>query len=139
MSTLNGTAVVFAFSTAAGITITGLNGVLLQSKDHAKEAERELTRDATGSRVQSTHYDFRDVATIRYRVSGTGVANAIVNTALQAPGTLLVVTACVEDPAMVATNWEVQSGAKLMQTNTGVAEIELTLEKSAGITAVTSA
>ncbi len=138
MATLNGTAVVFAFDLAAGITITNLNGVLLQSKDHAKEAERDITRDATGSRVQSTHYDFRDTAVLRYKVSGTGIANAIVNTALQTLGTLLAVTACGSDPAMIAANWEVV-GSKLTQTNTSAAEIELTIEKAAGITAVTSA
>lgn len=138
MATLNGTPVVFAFTTAAGITITNLPGILLQSKDHAKEAERELTRDGTGSRVQSTHYDFRDTASIRYKVSGTSLADAKVNTAIVAPGTLLVITACADDPAMVATNWEVQSGGKLMQTNTSHAEMEVPLEKSAGITAVTT-
>lgn len=138
MAVLNGTAIVFAFTTTAGITITGVSGILLQSKDHSIVAEREVTRDAKGNRVQSTHYDERHEAALRYKVSGTSLADAKVNTALQTPGTLLVVTACADDPAMVATNWEVQSGARITQTNTSAAEIEIPLEKSAGITAVTT-
>jgi hypothetical protein len=118
MSTLNGTPVVFAFTTAAGITITGMSGILLQSKDHAKEADRDVVRDGTGSRVQSSHYDFRDTATLRVKVTGSSLSDAKVQTSLKAPGTLLVVTACADDPDMVATNWEVQSGTKLIQTNT---------------------
>lgn len=135
---LNGTAVVFAFTTTAGITITGLSGVLLQSKDHSLESDNDTTRDGTGNVVQTTDYNFRDVASLRYRVSGTSLSDAKVNTALKTPGTILVVTACADDPAMVKTNWIVQSGAKIMQTNTSAAEIELPLIAYPGVTAVSS-
>lgn len=138
MATINGSPVVFGFGAGAGITITGLNGILLQSKEHSLEAERSLVRDGAGNRVTSTHYDQIDKATLRYKVSGSSLSDALVNTAIQAPGTILAITACAKDAAMVGTNWEVQSGARLSQSNTGEAEMEIPLEKASGITAAAS-
>ncbi len=141
MATLNGTAVVFGYSsTANGITITGVSGTLLQSTDHSADADHEDVRSAVGDIVSRAWYDQHRKATLEWVVTGTGIANAIVNNALAGliPGTILVISACASEPDLVATTWEVMS-AKSSHSNTSAAKINVQLEKRAGITAAASA
>lgn len=139
---INGTPVNFGFqTTTGGITISGLSGVLLQSAEHSVEADVERTRDPAGNIVTDAWYDQHVKATLEWVVTGTGLANAITNTALAAltPGTIINITACANDPDLVATNWEAMSGAKITKSNTGSAKISIPLEKRAGITGAASA
>lgn len=144
MPTINGVPVNFGFTgslgadKSQGITITGVSGVLLQSADQTKVADREVARNGTGDKVTSGHYDIHDQGTLSYIVTGTDIATAIANTVLQTPGTLLVVSACASMPSLVATTWEVLSGAKLEKTNTGFAKVTIPIEKNPNITAAAS-
>lgn len=138
MATINGTPVNFGFaSTAGGISITGLSGVLLQSAENAEEADHEDVRNGTGDIVARAWYDFRRSATLEWVVTGTSLAAAITNTAISSllpPGTILVVAACASRPELAAT-WEVQS-SRVTGSNTTCARINIQIEKRTGITAV---
>jgi hypothetical protein len=140
MATQYGTAVNFGFPTTAnGITITGVSGTLLQSADHTKQADVFEVRDADGDIVNRTFYNQSDEATLEYIVTGTGLADAITNTALQTPGSLLVITACANMPSLVATTWQVEPGHKLSGSNMDAKKITVPLKKHAGVTATASA
>ncbi len=137
MATVNGTAVGFAFATAAGVTTTDITGILLQDARYGKQSERVLVKDATGERVTSVHADQIETLTLRYVISGSGVAAAKTNATLKTPGLFVSITACADIPALVQTNWEVISG-ELDGPNNGPKEVTLQLERAAGITAVAS-
>ena len=134
MAIVNGTPVNFGFS-GGGITITGLNGILLQSADHASHADLEEIRNAIGDVVTHIWHNFRDEAQLDYIVTGTSISNAVTNTALQTPGTILSITACASMPSLVGTHWEVQSGAKIAGSNVNSKKITLPIRQYAGITA----
>lgn len=139
--TINGIPINFGFQgTAAadgsqGITITGLNGVLLQSADQAKQAEQEKARDGNGNSVVHAWSDIHDEATLEYIVTGSNLAATLTNTALQTPGTILVISTCTSMPSLVGTNWEVQAGAKISGSNTTAKKITIPVHKYPGITA----
>lgn len=137
--TINGTAVNFGFTGAGGVAVTGLSGLLLQSAEHSKIADREEVRNGIGDPVMHGWHGQREVASLEWIVTGSGLADAITNTTIQTPGTILVITACASMPSLIATTWEVQSGAKVSGANVNAKRITLPLEKNAGITAVAPA
>lgn len=139
MATINGTPVNFGFTGTGGIAITGLSGILLQSAEHSKRADCEEVRNGVGDVVVHGWYNIHDEAQLEWVVTGAGLADAITNTALQTPGTILVITACASMPSLIATTWEVQDGAKISGGNTNAKRITLPLKKYAGITAVAGA
>lgn len=140
MPVQNGTAVNFAFTGTNGITITGISGTLLQSSDTSAEADKEEVRNNVGDIVNRDWYDQHYKAALEWVITGTGIANAIVNTSLAAltPGTIIVITACASMPDLVATNWEVMAGASIKGSNTNAKRFSVPLEKRAGITAASS-
>ena len=141
MAQSNGTAVNFGFTGTNGITITGVSGTLLQSADYAAEADKDEVRNNVGDIVNRNWYDQHIKATLEWVITGTGLANAITNTALAGivPGTIIVITACASVPELIATNWEVQSGPAIKGSNTNAKRLTIPLEKRAGITAASSA
>lgn len=132
---VNGTAVNFAFGGAAGITITGVSGILLQSAELTAMADLEETRDGTGAVVTHSWYNDHDEATLEWVVSGTGLTAAIANTANLRAGAFVTISACAAVPYFVAT-WEAQSGCKITGTNTNSKRISLPIRRYAGITAI---
>lgn len=136
---INGTAVVFGFqSTTNGITITGVTGLLLQSKNSTRQSDKEMVRNAIGDRVSEIYYDQNDTVTLETVQTGSGLAAAITNYVYQNPGAIIVISACAADPELIQTNWIVDSCTKA-QSNTSAAKLTLTLHRAAGITAVASA
>src|ERR1044071_2962791 len=137
----NGTPGNFGFTGTNGITITGISGTLLQSADIASHADKDEVRNALGDIVTRSWYDPHTKANLEWTITGTGIANAIVNTALAGltPGTILVITACASMPDLVGTNWEVMDGAKITGSNTTHKKYTVPLEKRAGITAAAPA
>lgn len=140
MSTSNGTAVNFGFTGTNGIAITGLNGTLLQSADYSAEADKDEVRSGLGDIVNRNWYDQHLKATLEWVITGTGLANALTNTAVAGmlPGTIIVITACASEPDLVATNWEVMRSS-IKGSNTNAKRVTLELEKRAGITAASTA
>lgn len=140
--TINGIPINFGFQGTAGtdngqgITITGVAGVLLQSAEHTKVGEVEKVRDGNGNDVVHAWSNIHDEASIEYIVTGTNLAGSITNTALQNPGAILIVTACISMPTLIGTTWEVQSGCKISGSNTAAKKITLPVHKLPGITAV---
>lgn len=141
MATINGTAVNFGFTGTNGIVITGISGTLLQSADTAAQADKDETRSNVGDIVNRNWYDQHYAATLEWVITGTGLANALVNTTLAAllPGTIIVVTACASMPDLVATNWEVMAGVSIKGSNTNTKRFSVPVEKRAGITAAAPA
>jgi hypothetical protein len=136
----NGTPLVFGYTGTDGITITGINGTLLQSAEQSAEADHEDVRNGVGDIVARNWHDQHRKASLEWVVKGTGLANAIVNRTLATltPGTIIVISACASQPDLIATNWEVMS-AKDAGSNTSSAKISAQLEKRAGITAAAGA
>lgn len=142
MPTQNGTAVNFAFGSAAGITITGFSGILLQNAEQGKESDLASVRDGDGTTVTDIFYDFRDMAQLVWTFSAAGVAAARTATTLASmvPGTLVVITACAARPDLIQTNWVItESGPKITGGNTDAAQVTIPLRRRAGITAAASA
>lgn len=137
MAIINGTAVNFAFTGTNGIAITGISGTLLQSADTTAKADKDETRNNIGDIVNRNWYDQHTAATLEWVITGTGLANAIVNTTLTGltPGTIIVITACASMPDLIGTNWEVMDGASIKGSNTSTKRFSVPLEKRAGITA----
>lgn len=139
MATQYGIPINFGFATTTdGITITGISGYLLQSADHTKQADIFEVRDADGDMANRTFYNFNDEASLEVIITGTNLAAAITNTALQTPGTILVISACANMPSLVATNWQVEPGHKVSGSNIDAKKITVPLKKFAGITAATT-
>lgn len=127
---INGTPVNFTFQSANGITITGISGVLLQNASYKKPTKRTLVMDGNGNRTTSAHTDPILSTTLKWKVSGAGLANAITNTTLQANGNLVTVTGCPSLPELVSANpYEVTNG-EVTGTNEDVKEISLDLEQA---------
>lgn len=140
----NGIPVNFGFAATSsdhGITQTTLTGFLFQNYTSAVEAEKEEVRGLQGDIVSRNWYDKHNKATMKFVIASTGIAAAITATTLAAfaPGTILSITACASSPDLVATTWEVQSGAEITGDITKSAELSLPLEKRPGITAAQSA
>jgi len=136
-NTVNGTPVNFTFQSAAGITITEISGILLQSASYKPNTKRVLVMDGNGNRVTSAHSDFFTAATLKWKVKGTTLADAITNTTLVAMGSFVTITACATMPQIVSASnkWEVISG-EVSGSNEDVKEISLEIEYAAGIQAV---
>lgn len=140
MATNLGTAVVFGYTGTNGIVITGISGTLLQSAEHSAEADREDIRDGDGDIVAHNFHDQNRKATLEWVVTGTGLANAIVNRTLASlvPGTIIAIATCASDPDLVASTWVIMS-ARSVGSNTTSARISVQIEKRAGVTAAASA
>jgi hypothetical protein len=144
MPTQLGTAVNFAFGSAAGLTLTSptITGILLQSAEHGLESELATVRDGDGTTCTDIYYDQRGTASFVFKVSGSGIAAARTNTTLAAypPGTILIIATCAARPDLVQTNWVVtEAGPKVSGGNADVAEITVPIRRRAGITAAASA
>jgi len=144
VSRINGTAVNVGFAgTAGGITITNpAVSATLQECGFAQDASNERVLDEVGNRMSSIWTDPHAKADLKLVIKGTGLADVIAQTAIieaVLPGTLLSITACQQEPGMVATNWEVMSGPKITGTNKTAKEWTVSLEKAAGITAQAAA
>lgn len=131
---VNGTPVNFTFQSVTGITITEIAGIILQSANYKKQTKRVLVMDGNGNRTTSAHTDPITTTQLKWKVSGTGLANAITNTTLQAPGNFITITGCPTMPELVSANkWEVLSG-EVSGTNEDVKEISLDVEQAPNIT-----
>ena len=120
------------------LAATGLTGFLFQNYTSAVDADKEDVRSLQGDIVSRNWYDKHNKATLKFVIASTGIASAITTTTLSAfsPGVILNITACASSPDLVATTWEIQSGAEITGDITKSAEISLSLEKRPGITAV---
>ena len=131
---INGTPVVFSLGSAAGVTNTGLSGNLTQSISLEKQTKRTIVNDGNGNRTTSVHSDPIKVVSLEYKVGGTGIANAILNTTLVAPGTFITITAAPNMPELVSSNgWEVLK-PRLKEGNEEVATITMDIEQAPNIT-----
>ena len=137
--TINGTPVNFTFQSAAGIVITGISGILLQSASYSQKTKRSLVMDGNGSRTTSLHADQIVSAKLKWKVSGTGQANAISNTTLLSPGAFVTITACQTMPDLVSSSHYEVIDAELSGTNEDVKEISLDIELAAGIQSLATA
>lgn len=142
MSISNGTAVNFGFTGVNGLACSNINGIL-QSSDHSVEADKDEVRSGIGDIVNRNWYDQHAKATLEFVITGAtnSLAAALAATTLAnlAPGTIISITACASDPDLVATTWEVQSGAAIKGSNTNAKRLTVPLEKRAGITVVSPA
>ena len=137
--TINGTPVNFTFQSAAGIVIPLISGILLQSASYSQKTKRSLVMDGNGSRTTSLHADQIVSAKLKWKVSGTSLANAISNTTLLSPGAFVTITGCPTMPELVtASNYEVID-TELSGTNEDVKEISMDIELAAGIQSVAAA
>lgn len=140
MATTLGAAVAFGFTGTDGIAATALTGkILLQSVELETTADEEQVRSAVGELVNRTFYNIGDKAALEFIATGATIAAARTNTALQAPGTIISITACADIPALVKTNWIVLPGAKVSGSNTSAKRMTLAIEAHAGITAAATA
>ena len=131
---INGTPVNFTFQSTAGIVITEIPGVILQNAEYKKPTKRVLVMDGNGNRITSAHTDQIQTVTLKWKVGGTGLANAITNTVLQQPGNFITITGCPSLPELVSANkYEVISGT-VSGTNEDVKEISLEIEQAPNIT-----
>ena len=142
--TINGIPVNFGFQGTIdsdhgqGITITGVAGTLLQTAEQTKVGECEKVRDGNGNDVLHAWSNIHDEASLEYIVAGSNLAASLTNSVLQAPGAILVITACTSVPTLVGTTWEVQSGCKISGSNTTAKKVTLPIHKLPNITAVAS-
>lgn len=132
-ATVLGTQVNFSFTGTNGITITEITGFLLQSADYQKNAEVEKIKGINGATVSKIYSDQSESATLEAIITGTDAAAAITNTDLQDPGSFVTITTCTNAPYLVKTNWTVEPGSKIAQSNTGAAKMTLVLEAYPGI------
>ena len=136
---VNGTPVNFSFQSAAGIVITGLSGILLQSANLKKPTKRTLAMDGNGNRTTSVHSDPIQSLTLKWKVSGTGLANAITNTTLQANGNLVQITSFPTMPDVNAGHFFEVINGEITGTNEDVKEISLDLEDAPNIQSAAAA
>lgn len=133
MATVRGTPVIFSFTTAAGVTITGLTGWLAQSIDMELTADAYKVKDGRGKTVTEIMEDFMTKSTLNFQMSGTDRATAITNAALPALNTFVVITACAEFPELVSAYWIVDA-AKKKSGNTTTMDADLTIHLNPNIT-----
>lgn len=138
MSQSNGTAVNFGFTGTNGLTCSAINGIL-QTTDHSVEADKDEVRSGTGDIVNRNWFDQHNKGNLEFVITGAtnSLAAALAATTLAnlSPGVIISITACASDPDLVATNWEVQSGATIRKANNNAARLIVPVEKRAGITA----
>ena len=145
VNVINGVAVNIGFAgTPGGIAITNpslSSQLILQSADVSQDASNYRVEDEVGNVIVSSWMDPHAKATLELIIKGAGLADVITQTSVVTgitPGTLLVIGACQQLPALVGTNWEVMSGPKVAGTNKDAKKFTINLEKRAGITAVVS-
>ena len=127
---MNGTPCNFTFQSVSGITITEIAGILLQGADYEKPTKRVLVMDGDGNRTSSCHTDRIIKTTLKWKISGATLADAIVNTTLQENGAFVTITACPSMPELVSASKYEVTGGKLSGTNEDVKEISMDLEMS---------
>jgi hypothetical protein len=142
----NGIAVNFGFKSTSsdyGITDSGtvLKGFLLQNTDYETGADVESVRVLQGDIVSRNWYDLHKKCSLVFVIAGTGIAASITSTSISpfTPGTIISITACASHPELVATTWEMQSGAKITGDTTKSAMLTIPMEIRPGITAAQSA
>ena len=133
MATVRGTAVIFSYTTAAGMTITGLTGYLTQTADLENTADEYMVKSAQGKDVTEITENDKKKLTVRFEASGTDRATAITNAALPALNTFAPITACTEFPEIVSNYWIVKAAKKSL-SNTGTMGIDLTLSLNLNVT-----
>ena len=146
VSRINGTPVNIGYAgTSGGATLTTITSTAikatLQSGDYSNEATRGLVENEVGDRMTSFWTDKFNKASLKFVITGSGLADVISQTAvIEAinPGDFLIVTACQQEPAFVGSTWEVQGSPKITGTNKTAKEWTVELENAAGITAVAS-
>lgn len=125
----------FSFtSTALGITITEVAGFLIQSADYQKNAEVEKIKGVDNETVTKIYSDPSETATLEAVITGADAATALTNTALDAIGSFVTITACTSAPHLVKTNWTLEPGSKITQGVGTSAKMTLILEAYPGIT-----
>lgn len=134
---INGTPVNFSFQSVAGIVITEIQGILLQNASYKTPTKRVLVMDGNGNRTTSAHTDPIKTATLKWKVSGAGLADAINNTTLQANGNFVNITSCPSMPELQA-KYEVVGG-EVTGSNEDVKEISLEIEYAPNIQAPAAA
>lgn len=133
MATVRGTAVIFSYTTTAGMTITGLTGWLTQNADLENTADEYQVKSAQGKDVTEIIENPKKRLTVRYEASGSDRATAITNAALPALNTFVLITACVEFPEIVSNYWMLKSAKKSLG-NTGTMGMDLTMVLNPEIT-----
>ena len=126
MATVRGTPVVFSYTTAAGVTITGFTGYLLQSATLKNEADEYKVKSGQGKTVTRIVEDPVKRMDLSFEISGVDRATAITNAALPALNTFAPITACAELPEVVSNFWIVESVDK-PTSNTGTMKVNMTL------------
>ena len=128
----------FGFTGTDGITATGLTGNgLFQSADFERAHDEEQIKNSTGDLATRVFYNKVKKATIEWIPSSTvdvAGARTAATTVDNLYLTILNITACADEPALVDTNWLVV-GVKKALSNTGAQKITLTLENHDNITA----
>jgi len=125
---VNGTSVNFTFQSTSGIVITEIAGIILQGANYKKPTKRVLVMDGDGNRTSSCHTDRIIKTTLKWKISGATLADAIVNTTLQENGAFITITACPSMPELVtADKYEVVDG-ELSGSNEDVKEISMDIE-----------
>lgn len=144
MATINGVPVNFGLtgtlsSGSQGISITGITGTLIQSVEQTANADCEKVKDGNGNEIVHGWANQNTTATLEWIIGADSLANAIVGTTfVKKPGNFVAVTACTSQPALIGVSWEVQSGVKISQSNTGFAKISMPLWSGVGITGAAS-
>lgn len=133
MATVRGTPVIFSFTTAAGVTITGLTGWLAQTIDMELTGDEYMVKDGRGKDVTEIMENFKTKSTLNFQMSGTDRATAITNAALPALNTFIAITTCAEFPELVSNYWMVKA-AKRSGGNTKTMEADLTISLNPNIT-----
>ena len=144
MATIMGAAVSFGFAgTTNGLTettTTVLTGkFLLQSIQTAYGADKEEVRDNTGEIVAVSFSNAHSTAALEYVVADTVVAYSLAtartDSAVPDIGSLINITACLDMPDLVETNWVVVGEPKVGGSNGSAKRVTLNLESHAGVTA----
>lgn len=133
MATVRGTPVVFSYTTAAGATITGFTGWLMQSAKLKNDADEYKVKSGQGVTVTRIIEDSVKRMDLSFEISGVDRATAITNSALPALNTFAPITACAEIPEAVSAYWIVESVDK-DTSNTGTIKVNMTLALYPSIT-----
>lgn len=133
MATERGTKVIFSFTTAAGITFTGLTGYLVQTAELEALADEYFVKSAQGKDVTEIMENFKKRLTVRFETSGTDRATAITNAVLQSLNIFIPITACVEIPELISAYW-ILKATKKSTSNTGTLGVDMTLSLNPEIT-----
>lgn len=135
---VNGTPVVFSLGSAQGIVMSGISGNITQNLSFDKQTKRVLVMDGNGNRCSSVHSDPIKSVSVDWKVGGTGIANAILQTYLAELGTFIVITSAPNMPELVSANGYEVLKSGLKEGNEDVATIAIELEQAPNITGLAS-